>query len=47
MRESTHADAQGCSAHALQPKQISGHIHEQMVRVSHTYELDRSEEGIA
>ncbi|WP_171056072.1 hypothetical protein [Paenibacillus sinopodophylli] len=47
MRESTQADAQDCRAFASYSEPKADHFHEQQIRVTYTYELDRSEEGIA
>lgn len=47
MKVSTHAVTQGCLAKGPQLERKSGIIHEQRVRVTHTFELDRSKEGIA
>lgn len=47
MKVSTHAVTQGCLANGPHLERNSGFIYEQKVRVTHTYELDRSKEGIA
>ncbi|MGG1633512.1 MULTISPECIES: hypothetical protein [unclassified Paenibacillus] len=47
MREKTHAVTQSCLTNELQLGQKSDFFYKQRVRVTHTYELDRSEEGIA
>lgn len=47
MREKTNEVTQGYVIKGMEIEMKSGLIHERMVRVTHTYELDRSEEGIA
>ena len=46
MRERTNAVAHGCLANGPQLEMESDFINERGVRVTHTYELDRSKEGI-
>jgi hypothetical protein len=47
MRENTHAVTQSCLTNVSQLGQKFDFSYKQRVRVTHTYELDRSEEGIA
>lgn len=47
MRERTISIAQSCLSNGLQLEMKADFIHERGVRVTHTYELDRSKEGIA
>lgn len=46
MRVGTNAWTQGCLNNDTQMEIKSRLIHERRVRVTHTYELDRSKEGI-
>jgi hypothetical protein len=47
MRERTIVMAHDCLSFGLQLEMKADFIHEQGVRVTHTYEFDRSKEGIA